>query len=171
MPKMLKSVLVASIGLAIAGAAYAQSPVSMSQACNHSPCIYNSRNTLIGIAWPDGVLARQITSGPYPGWYQMGFSKAGINIDAVLFYTTPNCTGQPYSDSNSVDWLPQFVQYDGNSLWGKIGPETTVVWKSDYYFNPQDAGCQEYCPGGCSALLVPAGKVETEDYYPPFKIE
>jgi hypothetical protein len=155
----------------------------MAQYCANAPCIYNSvgsgAQNIVGIPQSDGVLFRNVTTGSFPGWYQMGFVAGGITPDAVLFYASPGCpAGKPaYLDAaGAADWIPTFSEYDGKTLWAALEPPVTVTWKSIYYAPPEEQGCQPAtafgCPAtGCVAKLVPASEVEALDYKPPFHME
>jgi hypothetical protein len=165
-------------GIFAAHSALAQPPVSMIQYCAGAQCIYNSTGGVVGEPKGDGILFRQILTGSFPGWYQMGFNATGMTTDAVLIYATQNCTGQPYvGDIDSIigagdDLLAKVAQYDGQRLWAAIAPAETVEWHSVYFFSAPVVGCQPGCPKvGCSASLSLAGVVESTNYYPPFKMQ
>jgi hypothetical protein len=180
--KIVNSVAIAS-GIFAAHLATAQAAgVSMADYCTRNQCVYNSLGSgaqnIVGEPQAQGVLFRQVLTGSFPGWYQMGFSASGISPDAVLFYPQPGCpAGKPaYLDSAGVDpWLPKFSEYDGATLWTDIEPAVTVTWQSIYYANPTDHGCQPstfWCaPPGCTGTLAPASEVEALNYKPPFHLQ
>jgi hypothetical protein len=164
----------AALGMTIAAGAYAQPPVSMQVSCKMMPCIYDSRDTLVGIPWSYGFAARQISKT----WYQIA-NVRDDGIQELLQYYYPNdtCSGQPYMPIDV--FVPPLAQYDGTSIWAPIGAAVTFTWKciltvaapgvpdNTKYVDP-------YCgsPGyPCTFTGAPAAKVETRAFYPPLKVQ
>ena len=164
----------AAFGMTVAASAHAQPPVSMQAVCKSTPCIYDSRNTLIGIPWSYGFAARQISNT----WYQFqNVRDDGIQELLQYYYPNNTCSGQPYMPLDV--FIPPLAQYDGNSIWAPVGAPVAFTWKSILTVvapgvPSNTCYVDSYCgsPGyNCGFTGAPAVKVETRTFYPPLKMQ
>lgn len=166
----------AMAGMVVAASAYAQPPVSMTASCKMMPCIYDSRDTLVGIPWSYGFAARQIANTKT--WYQIqNVRDDGIQELLQYYYPNNTCTGQPYMPRDV--FIPPLAQYDGASIWAPVGAPVTFTWKCILTVVapgvPDNTKyVDSYCgsPGyPCTFTGAPAVKVETRTFYPPLKVD
>jgi hypothetical protein len=165
------TLLTSAAFIATLGAANAQ-PQNLMFACEMGPCIYDSHDTIIGIANSYETLMRPIGGK----WYLMFADTNGLQNNTMFFYENATCTGQPYVSYKGE--LPPIAWFDGVTLWGPEANHAVVnisSWSIGGPPNPTAAGsCASYGPNYSFQQDVAfPDKIDTTDHgwHPPFKVE
>lgn len=154
-----------AVGLALAalaGSSEAQTATKnpMLSTCAHRAyCAYDTGNHILGIYDQQNILTRQISEQSY----NIGYTSFGLESDMSTYYTSRDCTGQPFA---ITDRGGSFAMWDGASFWGATGPISTIMVQSSlnecqglYCEHPPAGQCQTSAP--YAADLAPIGVVET----------
>lgn len=170
---MSKLSLFCAGALAVATPAAAQTPNMGTLAidCLFHPCIYDSHGKLVGLSQatvaPFGLALRPMNNT----WYGVIFYQSGLDQEYThFFYSGAGCTGQTYLQPNYSGnaippfTLPQTAYFDGQSIWGAVGPMVNVPVKSEL----EDGICYSVSE---TLYLLPAAKVDTTVFYPPFMVK
>jgi hypothetical protein len=165
------TLLTSAAFIATLGAANAQ-PQNLMFACEMGPCIYDSKNTIIGIANSYETLMRPIDGK----WYLMFADTNGLQNNTMFFYANSTCTGQPYVDYQGE--LPPIAWFDGTTIWGPEANHAVVSissWSLQGPPNPTAAGaCASYGQNYSFQRDVAfPDKIDTTNHgwHPPFSIK
>ena len=116
------------------------------------PCVYDSKNQIVGLTTTDGPLLRRMGGT----WYKLPYENTGFFNGYSFYYTSSDCSGTPYlitgggsvNGSTLVEQLPFLATSARDKLWGPVGPAVQIQLGSEGPTPPPvaPADCASYAP-------------------------
>jgi hypothetical protein len=111
---------------------------------------------------------------PFQGkWLPVAVLRSAL-LSGSLFFTSPDCTGQPFGDGSSSPFPASAVSGHSNTLYFESGPSRTITVGSTLGggFLCGVAGCTNTCePATFSLDVVPmAPAIDLNLFIPPFSV-
>lgn len=166
--------LLCTIGLVVPASA-----ANQAVSCQSTPCIYDSRGTVIGPPAETGYVSREFNQNQSArGWYKFPIQTGRLNSqppDGVVqnptfLFQEPvsgGCHGQPYLYYS--DLLPPYAEFDGATFWGQsqsTGP-VAIGYKSISWFGT----CYDRADDSAPLAIPYPINTTSHGWVPPFIVK